>query len=201
MVKNTKEKKQTQEEIKKLFEDSAKIILKSKSLSNKIESSIEMILESLKQNKKIVIMGNGGSAADAQHMAAEFIGRYLLKRKSIPAISLATDSSILTAIGNDYGFEKTFSRQCEALIEKNDTVIVISTSGNSKNILEALKICKKKNTKTIGLTGKSGGKLKEKVDLVIQVPSSSTPRIQEGHRIIIHTICELVERKIKNQTR
>lgn len=199
MVKNTKEKKQTQEEIKKLFEDSAKIILKSKSLSNKIESSIEMILESLKQNKKIVIMGNGGSAADAQHMAAEFIGRYLLKRKSIPAISLATDSSILTAIGNDYGFEKTFSRQCEALIEKNDTVIVISTSGNSKNILEALKICKKKNTKTIGLTGKSGGKLKEKVDLVIQVPSSSTPRIQEGHRIIIHTICELVEKKIKKQ--
>jgi len=199
MVKNTKEKKQTQEEIKKLFEDSAKIILKSKSLSNKIESSIEMILESLKQNKKIVIMGNGGSAADAQHMAAEFIGRYLLERESIPAISLATDSSILTAIGNDYGFEKTFSRQCEALIEKNDTVIVISTSGNSKNILEALKICKKKNTKTIGLTGKSGGKLKEKVDLIIQVPSSSTPRIQEGHRIIIHTICELVEKKIKKQ--
>jgi D-sedoheptulose 7-phosphate isomerase len=186
-------------EIHKLFDDSAKIILKSKSLSSKIENSIKIILDTLNTKKKIVIMGNGGSAADAQHMAAEFIGRYLLERKSIPAISLATDSSILTAIGNDYGFEKSFSRQCEALVEKNDTVIVISTSGNSKNILEALKICKKKGAKTIGLTGKSGGKLKEKVDLLIQVPSIHTPRIQEGHRIIIHAICEIVEKQISNQ--
>lgn len=193
---NKHSKQKIQKEIRKLFDDSSKIILKSKSLSSKIESSIEIILDTLKMNKKIIIIGNGGSAADAQHMAAEFIGRYLLERKSIPAISLTTDSSILTSIGNDYGFEKIFSRQCEALVEKNDTVIVISTSGNSKNILEALKICKKKGAKTIGLTGKSGGMVKEKIDLLIPVPSTSTPRIQEGHRIIIHTICEIVEKKI-----
>ena len=192
-------KQNIDKEINQLFDDSAKIILDSKILVKQISSSIEMILDSLYQNKKIVIMGNGGSAADSQHMAAEFIGRYLLERKSIPAISLTTDSSILTAIGNDYGFDKVFSRQCEALIEKEDTVIVISTSGNSKNILEALKICKKKGAKIIGLTGKSGGKLKEKVDLIIQVPSKSTPRIQESHRTIIHTICECVEKRIKTK--
>lgn len=194
-----KVKQNINEEINQLFDDSAKIILDSKILVKQISSSIEMILDSLYKTRKIVIMGNGGSAADSQHMAAEFIGRYLLERKSIPAISLTTDSSILTAIGNDYGFEKVFSRQCEALIEKEDTVIVISTSGNSKNILEALKICKKKGAKTIGLTGKSGGKLKEKVDLVIQVPSKYTPRIQESHRTIIHIICECVEKRIKNK--
>ena len=133
-------------------------------------------------------------------MAAEFIGRYLLERKSIPAISFTTDSSILTSIGNDYGFEKTFSRQCEALVEKNDTVIAISTSGNSKNVLEAVKICKRKGAKIIGLTGKDGGKLKNIVDLLIAVPSLSTPRIQEGHRIIIHTICELVEKITKEKS-
>ena len=187
------------EKINKLFVQSSDVILESKLLSQKINDSIKLITSSLEHKNKILIFGNGGSASDAQHMAAEFIGRYLLERKSIPAISLATDSSILTAIGNDYGFEKSFSRQCEALVEKNDTVIVISTSGNSKNILEALKICKKKGAKTIGLTGKSGGKLKEKVDLLIQVPSIHTPRIQEGHRIIIHAICEIVEKQISNQ--
>ena len=196
MKKNNNDKNETHKEINKLIEDSSKIILKSKSLSLQIELSIKMILETLKIKKKILIIGNGGSAADAQHMAAEFIGRYLLERKSIPAISLTTDSSILTAIGNDYGFEKVFSRQCEALVEKNDTVIVISTSGNSKNLLEAVKICKKNEAKIIGLTGKSGGKLKNHVDLLIPVPSNSTPRIQEVHRIVIHTICEIVEKKI-----
>ena len=183
-------------EIKNIFEQSAKIILDSKILEKDILASISLIMAALKSGKKIIIFGNGGSAADSQHLSGELIGRYLLERKSFPAIALTTDTSIITAIGNDYGFEKVFSRQCEALVEKNDTVIVISTSGNSKNLLEAVKICKKNEAKIIGLTGKSGGKLKNHVDLLIPVPSNSTPRIQEVHRIIIHTICEIVEKKI-----
>ena len=198
MVKNTKEKKQTQEEIKKLFEDSAKIILKSKSLSNKIESSIEMILESLKQNKKIVIMGNGGSAADAQHMAAEFIGRYLLERESIPAISLTTDSSILTSLSNDYSFDDVFSRQCESLVNQGDVVLGISTSGNSTNVLEGLKTSKSKGAVTIGLLGNDGGKINDIVDISITIDSKNTARIQEIHRIFYHIICELVEKELSH---
>ena len=155
-----------------------------------------MILDSLRSGGKIVIFGNGGSAADAQHMAAEFIGRYLLERKSIPSIALTTDSSILTSISNDYKFEEVFSRQCEALVNSNDIIIAISTSGKSPNIIKGINTCVKKGAKVIALTGKDGGELKNLCEILLNIPSNETPRIQEGHRTVIHIICELVEKEI-----
>ena len=183
------------ERIKQTFLDSAKIIEATTELSEKIENAIEIILESIKQGHKIVIFGNGGSAADAQHIAAEFIGRYKLERKSIPAISLTTDTSILTAISNDYSFDDCFSRQCESLINEGDVIIAISTSGNSKNVKNGVNIAKKNGAKVIGLLGNNGGKISNLVDISLIVNSSSTPRIQEAHRIIYHIICEMVEEK------
>ncbi len=188
--------KNFESEIKKIFKDSNKVILKSQNLSVKINVSVKMILDALENKKKIIIFGNGGSAADAQHMSAEFIGRYLLERKSIPSIALTTDTSILTSIGNDYKFENIFSRQCESLVNKNDVIIAISTSGNSPNVIKGVKTSIKKGAKIISLTGKDGGKLKKLSDILLNIPSMNTPRIQEGHRIVIHIICELVEREI-----
>lgn len=195
MSKQIKTKK-NESEIKKIFKDSNKVILKSQNLSVKINASVKMILDALENKKKIIIFGNGGSAADAQHMSAEFIGRYLLERKSIPSIALTTDTSILTSIGNDYKFENIFSRQCESLVNKNDVIIAISTSGNSPNVIKGVKTSIKKGAKIISLTGKDGGKLKKLSDILLNIPSMNTPRIQEGHRIVIHIICELVEREI-----
>ena len=183
--------------ILRLFDESSKVILESKTLVREILDAIDVIIKSLKNKNKIVIFGNGGSAADAQHMAAEFIGRYLIERKSIPAIALTADTSILTSIGNDYSFDSVFSRQCESLVEENDIVIAISTSGNSTNIIEGVSTAKKKGAFVISLTGKSGGKLKGISDITIRVPSDQTPHIQESHRTIIHTICELVEKQFK----
>ena len=198
MNKQTK-KKNFEIEIKKRFNDSSKIITKSQNLTLKINKTVNLILEGLKNGKKIIIFGNGGSAADAQHMAGEFIGKYLLERKSIPAISLTTDTSILTSIGNDYGFEDIFSRQCEALVEKEDIIIAISTSGKSRNVIKAVKTCIKKGGKIISLTGKDGGKLRNMSKILLNIPSIETPRIQEGHRIVIHIICELVEKEFKKK--
>ena len=180
-------------DIKKLFDQSAKIILDSKTLEVQIMNSISLIIKSLKNKKKIVIFGNGGSAADAQHMAGELIGRYLLERNSLSAIALTTDSSILTALGNDYGFENIFSRQCEGLVKNGDVVIGISTSGNSKNILKGISKARTLGAKIISLTGNNPSKMKKYSDIVIAVPSKNTARIQESHRTIIHIICEQVE--------
>tara|TARA_B110000438_G_scaffold303654_1_gene366259 strand:- start:4077 stop:4679 length:603 start_codon:yes stop_codon:yes gene_type:complete len=195
MDKRMKEKN-FEKQIMNRFESSCKIIKKSQSLTLKIDESVKMILDSLRSGGKIVIFGNGGSAADAQHMAAEFIGRYLLERKSIPSIALTTDSSILTSISNDYKFEEVFSRQCEALVNSNDIIIAISTSGKSPNIIKGIKTCVKKGAKVIALTGKDGGKLKNLCEILLNIPSNETPRIQEGHRTVIHIICELVEKEI-----
>jgi len=195
MSKQTK-KNNFETQIKKTFDESYKIIKKSKNLTLKIDKSVNMILEALRAGGKIVIFGNGGSAADAQHMSAEFIGRYILERKSIPSLALTTDSSILTSIGNDYKFENIFSRQCEALVNQNDIIIAISTSGNSPNIIKGIKTCVKKDAKIIALTGNDGGKLKNLCDILLNIPSKETPRIQEGHRTVIHIICELVEKEI-----
>ena len=159
-----------------------------------IEQAINLICASLKKNKKILLMGNGGSAADAQHIAGELIGRYKLERNSIPAISLTTDTSILTAIGNDYGFDQVFARQIESLGCEGDIVIAISTSGNSKNIIEALRVSERNKMKSIGLLGCDGGQIKKIIDIPIVVPSSNTPRIQEAHITIGHIICEEIER-------
>ena len=187
---------QIDDEISKLFDSSIDIISKSKILSDDIKIVIEKIHQCLKAGNKIIIFGNGGSAADAQHMAGEFIGRFLKERTSIPAIALTTDTSIITSLGNDYGFEYIFSSQCEALVKKNDIVFAISTSGNSKNVIEGIKISKKLDATIVSLTGDDGGDMNEYSDYIIKIPSNSTPRIQEGHRTVIHIICELVERNL-----
>ena len=161
---------------------------------NDIEKSIQIIVDSIKQGNKIVLFGNGGSAADAQHFAAELIGRFNIERKSFPAIALTTDTSILTSLSNDYSFEIVFSRQCESLVTKGDVSIGISTSGNSKNVQMGLETSKDKGATTIALLGNDGGRIKDNVDVALIVNSSSTARIQEAHRTIYHIICENVEK-------
>jgi D-sedoheptulose 7-phosphate isomerase len=162
-------------------------------LSEKIEESINEIIKCFKTGNKIIIFGNGGSAADAQHIVAEFIGRFQKERKSLPAISLTTDSSIITSLSNDYSYEIVFSRQCESLVSKGDVVLGISTSGNSKNVEEGIKAAKKKGAITIGLLGGDGGIINNVVDISIIVQSTNTARIQEVHRVIYHIICGIVE--------
>lgn len=151
------------------------------------------IIASLKSGGKLLLMGNGGSAADAQHLAAELIGRFQVERQALPAIALNTDTSILTCLSNDYDYSIVFSRQLEALCQTNDVVIGLSTSGNSKNILKGIATAKQKNAYTIGFSGNQGGELAKLVDLAINIPSSNTARIQEAHIFIGHTICQLIE--------
>lgn len=157
---------------------------------------VACLKEAMLTGNKLLVMGNGGSAADAQHFVAEFVGRFLLERKALPAISLTTDTSILTAVGNDYGFDAIFSRQVEALAVAGDVVVGISTSGNSPNVLSALKVARSKGCQTVGLLGRDGGKIARHVDLNLTVPSNDTPRIQEAHALIIHIVCDLVEKEL-----
>ena len=159
-----------------------------------IELAADMIINAFKSGNKLLICGNGGSAADSQHIAAEFIGKfYRIDRPALPAIALNTNSSIITAIGNDFGYDRTFVRQVEALGQKNDVLLSISTSGNSSNALEAARFAQQRGMKVISLTGEAGGKLKEVSDITIRIPSENTPIIQNGHITICHIICELVE--------
>ncbi len=160
---------------------------------DKIEYVTNMIIETYKNGKKILVFGNGGSAGDAQHLAAELVGRYKKERKGLPAIALTTDSSILTAIANDYGYEQVFTRQIEANCQQGDMVIGITTSGNSPNVLLAFDKAKELGAKTVCFTGKGGGKAPEHADICIIAPSNNTPRIQETHITVIHIICELLE--------
>lgn len=186
-------------EIENIIFESSEKIKNSINLSDEIEKSIKMIIECIENGKKIIIFGNGGSAADAQHIAGEFIGRFMLERKSFPAIALTTDTSILTAIPNDYSFDDLFSRQCEGLVSKGDVVIGISTSGNSINVKNGLIVAQKKSAKTLALLGNKGGKIKNVADISIIVDSDSTPRIQEVHRVIYHIICQMVEEKLNKK--
>jgi D-sedoheptulose 7-phosphate isomerase len=154
------------------------------------------IVESLNSGGKVIFFGNGGSAADSQHLAAEFTGRYLKERRALPALALSVNSSSLTAIGNDYGFDLVFARQLEALGRPGDVAVGLSTSGNSPNVIRALEAAKLKSIYTVSLTGKSGGKLKNIADCTICMPSEETPRIQEGHILTGHLICEIVEENL-----
>ena len=190
---NTKKIEQT---IAKTLNESSKTIDDISNLSNEIDKTVNLIINALTKNKKIIIFGNGGSAADAQHIAAEFLGRYKIKRKSIPAIALTSNSSTTTAIANDYDFSDVFSRQCESLVSKDDIVIGISTSGNSENVIKGLKTSKKNGGLTIGLLGNNGGKIKNIVDISLVVNATSVPRIQEAHRVIYHIICEIIEEEL-----
>jgi D-sedoheptulose 7-phosphate isomerase len=162
-------------------------------LADKILEAINIARTSYQNGGKILLMGNGGSAADAQHIAAEFIGRYKKERRPVAAIALTVDSSILTCIGNDYGYDAVFSRQVEGLAKKEDVVIAISTSGNSENVIRGVEKAREIGAQTIGLLGNQGGKLKDKVDLAIVVPSNNTARIQEAHITIGHIICEILD--------
>ena len=179
--------------IKKSIIDSANVISNSIDLAPEIELSINHIVTAIKKKHKIILLGNGGSAADAQHIAAELLGKYNLKRPSYPAIALTSNSSTITALSNDYSYNVVFSRQCESLVDKGDVVIGISTSGNSINIHKALQVSKKRGAITIGMLGNSGGKISKIVDIPIIVNSKNTPHIQEVHRIVYHKICEQVE--------
>lgn len=177
------------------------IDVKQKYLSD--EENIELLdriaadlIAAYRAGKKTLIAGNGGSAADAQHIAAEFVSRFYFDRPALASIALTTDTSALTAIGNDYGYELLFSRQLEANGQSGDIYIAISTSGNSKNVLKSLESAKKMGIKTVGLTGAGGGKMKEMVDYCITVPSNETPRIQECHILIGHILCAAVEKEL-----
>ncbi len=158
-----------------------------------VESAAQICIDALKNNRKILIFGNGGSAADAQHIAAELVGRYKVERKGLPAIALTTDSSALTCISNDYGYEQVFSRQVEALANTGDVVIGISTGGTSTNVISALDIAKNIGCKTIGFSGRGGGEMNTLCDVNLVVPAEDTPRIQEMHILIGHTICQLID--------
>lgn len=161
-----------------------------------ISDCVVQCCETLSTGGKILVMGNGGSAADAQHLAAELVGRFILERKALPAIALTTDTSILTAIGNDYGFENIFSRQVEALGSPGDLLFGISTSGNSTNCISALRQAKTMGLRTVGLLGGHGGAMADMVDLSVIVPSEETPRVQEAHATIIHLLCDLIEKQL-----
>lgn len=155
-----------------------------------------LMISALKNNGKIIFMGNGGSAADSEHLAAELVGRFKKNRKAYAAISLSSNICIITAVGNDYGFEEIFSRQIEAIAKDNDLIVAISTSGESQNVIKAVLKAKEFGLKTVGFLGKNGGKLKDLVDLSLLIPTEDTPRIQEMHILAGHIICEIVEEEL-----
>jgi D-sedoheptulose 7-phosphate isomerase len=182
------------EVVERSFLEHEKTLLDVKAqLQQKIFEAGNIIKNAIKNGQTLFLCGNGGSAADAQHIAAEFTGRFLKEREGLPAIALTTDTSALTAIGNDYGFSRIFSRQIEALGKSGDVLIAISTSGNSENVLEAITEAKRKKMLVLGLTGKDGGKMELACNVNIIIPSAITARIQEMHILIGHIFCEMVD--------
>ena len=181
------------EDIKKMLTESNKTLSSLNGLSGQIEKAAKLVLECYKNKGKTLMCGNGGSASQAEHMAAELVGSFKRDRKALPAIALSSNSATITSIGNDYGYDNVFSRQVEGLANEGDVLVVLSTSGNSENIIKTVEKAKELGIRIIGLLGKSGGKLKGMCDLEIIVESDNTPRIQEAHLAIIHIICEIVE--------
>jgi D-sedoheptulose 7-phosphate isomerase len=170
-------------------------ILEDSKIKNTINKSVDIILEALKRGNKLYFCGNGGSAADAQHLAAEFTGRFYLNRQALPAEALHCNTSYMTAVANDYSYEDVYSRMIEGVSKPGDVLIGLSTSGNSKNIIKALKIAKLNKLHTISFTGLNGGLMKNHSDYLLDIPSENTPRIQECHILIGHIICQLVEKQ------
>lgn len=182
--------------IKERFVDHMKLVQRvnnNKKIMAEVEEAGGLVKMTLVSGSKILLCGNGGSAADAQHWAAEFVGRFQKERNAMPAIALTTDTSILTAIANDYGYDKIFSRQVQALGRKGDLLIALSTSGNSANVVNAVEEAQKMGIRTIGMTAEGGGKLKELCDVCIVIPSKVTARAQEVHELIGHILCEIAE--------
>lgn len=190
--------------IKEQLKDSARVKLRvAEELSDHILAASHLVTETFRKGGKVLIAGNGGSAADAQHIAAEFVGTLDVRRKrrALPAMALTTNTSAITALGNDYGYDLIFARKIEAFADpKKDVFIAISTSGNSANILEAIKVAKAKGLPVIGFMGKGGGQMKDLVDCALIVPSNDTQRIQEAHIAIGHVLCDIVERMLFDET-
>ena len=186
-----------EDHIVKIFKDSSR--LKEEFVNENLSGIvrvIEAVTSALKSGNKILLFGNGGSAADAQHIAGEFVNRFLIERPPLPAISLSTDVSVITSIGNDYDFAEIFSKQVRAIGQPGDVAWGISTSGKSPNVIKALEMAKKIGMVTIGFTGKDGGDIAPMVDYSLNVPSNSTPRVQEVHITVAHVICEMIDFKL-----
>ncbi|HVB99892.1 MAG TPA: D-sedoheptulose 7-phosphate isomerase [Candidatus Dormibacteraeota bacterium] len=182
-----------QEEIQRAIAESARVTTSLQEIAPQLRQAAAIIAGRLRAGGRLLALGNGGSAAQAQHMVAELVGRLVADRPPIPAVALTTDTSILSAIGNDYGFEELFVRQLRALGRPGDVVLAISTSGNSPNVLRAVETARDMKLKTIGLTGRTGGKMAGRVDLCLCIGSDTTARIQEAHLLISHVLCSLVE--------
>ncbi len=185
--------------IKEQIEQSFKTkqaIYENEALLDVIEQVAKACVDVYRNSKKTILAGNGGSAADAQHIAAELVGRYGFDRPSIPSLALTTDTSNLTAIGNDYGYDQVFSRQLAGMGQEGDLFIGISTSGNSQNVINAFEVAKEKNITTVALVGRDGGEMAKMADFAIVVPSTATPRIQESHILIGHIICDIIEKEL-----
>ena len=165
-------------------------------MENNLANASQIAVDTLRRGNKVLLCGNGGSAADAQHIAAELTGRYKSERRGLPGIALTTDTSALTAIANDYGYNRVFDRQVEALANKGDLLIGISTSGNSVNIISALKLAKELGCSTVGFSGRDGGNMNEICDVNLVVPSNNTPRIQEIHILLGHTLCQIIDNEL-----
>ena len=186
------------DKIKKIIKasiDTKQSVLQNEGLLKTIEASVDVIVNAFRNGNRVYFCGNGGSAADAQHLAAEFSGRFYTDRKALPAEALHCNTSYLTAVANDYSFDEIYSRLIDGIGEKGDVLVGLSTSGNSPNILKAFNTAKKKELITIGFTGKSGGEMRTLCDYLINIPSTDTPRIQESHIMVGHIICQLVEEK------
>ncbi|MCP4254400.1 MAG: D-sedoheptulose 7-phosphate isomerase [Candidatus Scalindua sp.] len=175
------------------------ISIKTELLSSRVESIIQIaniLIEAFKAGSSLYLMGNGGSAADAQHISGELVGRFKKNRKPLPALALTTDTSVLTAIANDFGYDQCFERQVDAFVRDGDVVIGLSTSGNSLSIINAALVAKKKGAITIAFTGQGGGKIKDNVDVCLEIPSKDTARIQECHITIGHILCSIIEKEL-----
>ena len=180
------------------FSEHLKVTQSMSVLTDKVETAAQLCINSLNNGGKILIFGNGGSAADAQHIAAELVGRYKVERKGLPAIALTTDTSALTSIGNDYGYNHVFDRQVEALANKGDVAIGISTGGSSGNVISGLQTAKELGCKLIGFSGRDGGEMNTLCNVNLVIPAKDTPRIQEMHIVIGHTICHLIDQAFKD---
>jgi D-sedoheptulose 7-phosphate isomerase len=180
--------------IELIWEEHLGVVAALRSLSTEVDRGVAMVARSMAAGGVLLVCGNGGSAADAQHIAAELTGRFFRDRRALPALALHGNTSSLTAIGNDYGYDEVFAREVEAHGRKEDVLLAISTSGNSRNVVRAIETARDRQIMIVGLTGKHGGKMRDLCDVCLCVPSSSTPRIQECHILIGHTFCELLER-------
>ena len=185
--------------IAKSFEDAACVyaeLAADASIQSSLEAVVGLVVHALLMGNKLLFAGNGGSAADCQHMAGEFVSRFRFDRNPLPAVALTTDTSILTAIANDYGYEQTFSRQVQGVAKAGDVLFAYSTSGNSLNIVKALQVARQLKVTTVGLTGAGESRMDPYCDQLLRVPRTSVPRIQEGHLLMGHTICEMVEQRM-----